>query len=170
MKIKHVLLLPFVLLGFSLAAQQNGGIVRGNIYDEESGEPIIYANVLLQGTDLGANTDLDGFFSIANVPAGEYKLVVTYLGYDSLGVDVKVKKGGISYESLLMAPSGVELATVNVSSRREQARSDVKVSELRVTAKQIQSLPSTGGEADIAQYLPVLPGIIVSGIRAGNCI
>lgn len=168
MKFKQLLILPFVLLGFTLSAQQNGGIVRGNIYDEESGEPIIYANVLLQGTDLGANTDLDGFFAISNVPAGEYRLVVTYLGYDSLAVDIKVKAGGFVYESMVMSPSGVELETVNVSSSREQARSDVKVSELRVTAKQIQSLPSTGGEADIAQYLPVLPGIIVSGDQGGQ--
>lgn len=167
---KHAFLLLTCLL-FSLttlSAQQNGGTVRGNIYDKDSGEPIIYGNVILQGTSMGANTDLDGFFSITNVPEGEYTLVATYLGYDSTSVQVQVKKGGIVYESLLMSPSGVELQTVNVSGRREQARSEVKVSQLRVTPKQIRSLPSTGGEADIAQYLPVLPGIIVSGDQGGQ--
>ncbi len=167
---KHLFHLALLLLLSitGLQAQQTGGIVRGNIYDKETGEPIIYGNVLLQGTNLGTNTNLDGFFSLADVPPGTYNLVVTYLGYDSIATEVKVKAGGIVYESLMMSPSGVQLETVNVSSRREQARSDVKVSELRVTPEQIRSLPSTGGEADIAQYLPVLPGIIVSGDQGGQ--
>lgn len=157
-----------LLASLGLYAQSTTGIVRGNVFDKETGEPILYGNVLLQGTSLGTNTDLDGFFSISGVPPGEYTLVATYLGYDSAAVNVNVKKGGIVYERISISPSGVQLATVDVSSRREQARTDVGVSELRVTPKQIRSLPSTGGEADIAQYLPVLPGIVVSGDQGGQ--
>jgi len=137
--------------------------------DKENGDPIIYGNVLLQGTNLGTNTDLDGFFSIANVPPGEYKLVASYIGYDSTVVDINVRKNGfIVYERIFLSPSAVDLETVNVSARREQARSDVQVSKVRVTPQQIRSLPATGGEADIAQYLPVLPGIISTGDQGGQ--
>jgi hypothetical protein len=168
MKIRLFIALTFSLFSICALAQNPNGTVRGNVYDKESGEPIIYGNVLLRGADMGGNTDIDGFFSFGNVPPGDYKLVVTYIGYDSISVDVKVKERGIVYERILLNPSAVELSTVNVSSRREQARSDVQISKLRVTPKQIQSLPSAGGEADIAQYLTVLPGIVVSGDQGGQ--
>ncbi|MEN0048090.1 MAG: carboxypeptidase-like regulatory domain-containing protein [Bacteroidota bacterium] len=163
---KSLLTLFYTLFSFLLLAQT--GTVRGNVFDEETGDPVIYGNVLLEGTTLGTNTDLDGFFSITDVPAGEYKLVVTYIGYDSTSVDVKVRAGGIAYQQIYLKEQSVELATVNISARREQARSDVQVSKLTVTADQIRSLPSTGGVADIAQYLPVLPGIISTGDQGGQ--
>ena len=146
------ILLLFLLAGFSGALfAQSGSTIRGNIYDKDSGEPIIYGTVVLKGANFGTNTDFDGFFSFGNIPAGNYKLVATYIGYDSVALDITVKEGAIVYKSLYMTPSAVNLETVNVSSRREQARGDVQVSKVTVTPKQIRSLPSTGGESDIAQ-------------------
>ncbi len=161
--------MPLLLLFIAhWSIAQSGGTVRGNIYDKETGEPIIYGNVLLQGTNYGANTDFDGFFSISDVPPGEYTLVATYIGYDSVATEVKVRENGIVYKSLYISPSAVNLETVDVSARRERARSDIQVSKVTVTPQQIRALPSTGGESDIAQYLPVLPGIIVSGDQGGQ--
>jgi len=158
----------FLIAGlFSLLPAQNG-IIRGNVYDQDSGEPIIFGNVRIAGTNRGANTDLDGFFSFADLPAGNYTLVATYLGYDSTAVSVTLKAGAISYQRIFLKPGAVDLATVDVSASREQARSDVQISKVTVTAKEIRSLPSTGGEADIAQYLPVLPGIVSSGDQGGQ--
>ena len=136
--------------------------LRGNVYDHETGEPIVFGTIRLEGTAIGTNTDLKGFFSLGNVPAGQYTLVVTYIGYDSLAIDVQLQDGNIEYRQLRMRPNAVNLSTVDVSASREKARSDVQVSKLRVTPKQIRSLPSTGGDADIAQYLPIIPGVIVA--------
>ena len=162
-----LLILPLLFFSFDLIFAQTG-TVRGNIFDKETGEPIIYGNVLLKGTTMGTNTDFDGFFSIGNVPAGDYTLVATYIGYDSIAMDITVKSGGIVYQRLNMVPNSVTLGTVDVSGRKEQARNDVQISKVTVTPKQIRSLPSTGGESDIAQYLTVLPGIIVSGDQGGQ--
>ena len=76
MKLKGILLLLFAcILNYTHA--QTGGTIRGNVYDEDTGEPVIYGNVLLEGTNYGANTDFDGFFSIGNLPAGDYTLKLT---------------------------------------------------------------------------------------------
>lgn len=155
----------FLVAGSSLWAQ---GTVRGNVYDKASGEPIIYGTVRLDGTTTGVNTDIDGFFSMTNVPAGTYNLVITYVGYDSTAVEVKVVDNGITYKSIYLDNAGIELETVQVSAEREKARNEVKVSVVTVTPKQIKSLPSTGGEPDIAQYLPVLPGVIFTGDQGGQ--
>jgi hypothetical protein len=163
------LFLPLALLLFSslFLQAQNGG-VRGNVFDKTTGEPILFATVFLQGTTFGTNTDMDGFFSIPNVPVGVYRLAVTYIGYDSLSVEVEIKKEAYTYQRLFIEESRVELSTVNVSARREKAKSDVQISEITLTPKQIQALPSTGGDPDIAQYLTVLPGVISSGDQGGQ--
>jgi len=117
---------------------------------------------------MGTNTDFDGFFTIGNVPVGDYTLIATYIGYDSVAVDVKVKDGGILYKRIDLSPNAIDLGVVYVSGRKAKAKNDVQISKVTVTPKQIRSLPSTGGEADIAQYLTVLPGIIVSGDQGGQ--
>ena len=65
-----------LLLSTILFAQS--GTIRGFVYDKESAEPIIFCNVSLEGTTLGAPTDVNGYFSIPNVPAGDYKIIITF--------------------------------------------------------------------------------------------
>ncbi|MEM1214611.1 MAG: carboxypeptidase-like regulatory domain-containing protein [Bacteroidota bacterium] len=143
------------------------GIIRGNVFDEENGEPIIYGTVFVQDTDRGTTTDLDGFFTIPNLEAGEYTLLFSYTGFGTKEVTVKVGSG-IEYVRVYLTSEATELATVNVSAEREQARSDVQVSKVTVSPKEIRALPATGGEADIAQYLTVIPGIVSSGDQGGQ--
>ena len=152
----------------TLQAMGQTGTVRGNIFDEDTGEPIISGTVLLEGTGIGTTTDIDGFFALANVPIGDYDLVVTYIGYDSLSMPVTVKDGRISYKRLTIKEGGITLNEISISGAREEARTEVKVSAVRISTKQIKALPSTGGEPDIAQYLSVIPGVIFSGDQGGQ--
>jgi len=160
-------LFSIFIFSYSNLFSQSGAL-RGNVFDAETGEPIIYCNLQLQGTNLGATTDFDGFFSLTNIPVGDYQLVATYIGYDSLSVAISIKENQINYQRINIQPNSVQLSTVDVSARKEKARSEVQVSALTVTPKQITSLPSIGGQADIAQYLPVLPGIIFTGDQGGQ--
>lgn len=143
-------------------------MVRGTVYDAETTQPLAFATVQLEGAAVGATTDINGFFTLANLNPGPYKLLVTYVGYDSARVDVVVKAGEIVYQTINVSEAGNRLDEVVVSGRREQARNDVQISKLSVTPKQIRSLPSAGGQADIAQYLTVLPGVIFTGDQGGQ--
>ena len=168
MKMKvYFSLLLFFALSLQLMAQ-NGGIVRGTILDKETGEPIIFGTVILEGTTIGTNTDVNGFYSLGNVPPGDYNLVARYIGYDSTAIELTIKTGLILERNLYLQESTTDLGIVNVSARKEKARNEVQVSKITVTSKQIKALPSTGGTADVAQYLPVLPGIISSGDQGGQ--
>ncbi|MEM1218403.1 MAG: carboxypeptidase-like regulatory domain-containing protein [Bacteroidota bacterium] len=164
---KRILLfaLLFVAMGQALAQE---GSIRGNVFEKASGDPVIYGTVRLLNTDIGTNTDLDGFFSITGIPEGKYTLVATYVGLDSVAVDITVRENSIVYKQLYMEESAVQLGVVDVSARKEKAKSEVKVSSITLTPKQIKSLPSTGGDPDIAQYLPVIPGIIATGDQGGQ--
>lgn len=165
MKINYAMLL-IALFPISLWAQV--GTIRGNVYDQETGEPVLFANIRLAETSLGTNTDENGFFSLNNVPAGSYTLIATYIGYDSTALRVTLAADAINYQRIVLQPNAINLTTVDVSGQREKARTEVNVSTLTVSPKQIKSLPSAGGEADIAQYLPILPGIISSGDQGGQ--
>jgi hypothetical protein len=165
--VRIVLPFAFLFFGISILSAQTG-TVRGNIYDKGTGDPIMFGNIRLEGTSIGNTTDINGFFTLADIPVGKYKLVASYIGYDSLSVDINIEANKIDYQSIYLTEKTIDLDVVNVSGRREQARSDVQVSKISVTPKEIRSLPATGGEADIAQYLPVLPGIIVSGDQGGQ--
>jgi len=156
----------FVLIAFSIEAQT--GLIRGHAYDAESGEPVTFANVILQGTTIGTNSDMDGFFTLTQVPAGNYTLEVSFIGYQSATTEVTVADGDVVYKKLMLSSGGVELKAVDISARREVARTEVQISKLQVTQKQIKALPSTGGDADILQYLQVLPGVITTGDQGGQ--
>ena len=71
----------FFLFFFANIYAQSGTI-RGFVYDKSTGEPIMFCNVFLEGTTVGAPTDVNGMYNIAKVTAGKYTMVVTYLGYD----------------------------------------------------------------------------------------
>ncbi len=164
-------ILPAIVFAlFSFQAQAQNGSIRGHVYDKESGEPVIYGTVQLfgHGDTLGVNSDIEGFFSFGNLPEGNYKLLITYVGYDSLSADIVLKPGQIFYQQFYMNESNINLSTVQVSARKSAAKTDVQISKLKVSQKEIRSLPSVGGEPDIAQYLPVLPGIISTGDQGGQ--
>jgi hypothetical protein len=164
------ILVSFLLCIFviQISHAQNTGVVRGNVYDAETGSPIMFGNVLVKGTNLGAVTDEKGFFSISEVPVGKQELVIRYIGYDSLAVGLNLRAGQIGYEKHYLTPSGVKLETVNVTGKKEIAQTEVTISKLSVTTEEIKLLPSTSGDPDIAQYLPVLPGIVFTGDQGGQ--
>ena len=69
--------------GNYLWAQTYGKIV-GIVSDGQTDETLIGANVYLEGTSLGAATDLDGNYIILKIPPGKYRVTVEYLGYQKL--------------------------------------------------------------------------------------
>lgn len=163
---RNFLLLLFIGLQ-SLVFAQSGNI-RGFVYDRQSGEPIIFTNVFLKGTQLGASTDVNGFFSITKIPNGNYTVLVTALGFDTASENVTIKSGQIVNVKLFIATKAQVLNTVEISADKEELQTEVKMSVQKITPKEIDKLPSVGGEADIAQYMQVLPGVVFTGDQGGQ--
>ena len=68
-----LLLLPAVVLA--------GGKIRGKVIDSETNEALIGATVAVEGTSYGAATDVDGEFTVLNVPVGVYTVTTSFVGY-----------------------------------------------------------------------------------------
>ncbi len=164
--LKLAVLVVTFIVGSDAMAQY--GNVRGFVYEEASGEPVIFTNVYLQGTSKGAATDVNGYFSITQIEPGNYTLMVTYLGYDSLKKDVSVQVGEIETLKLFLKKSSIQMATVEISAEKQEAKTNVQISVIKATPKEIKQIPTIGGVADLAQYLQVLPGVIFTGDQGGQ--
>jgi len=144
------------------------GVIRGFVYDNKTGEPVIFTNVVLKGTSLGSTTDQNGFYSITKIPAGDYTIQVSYLGYQTLEEAISVEDDDILTQKLYLKEQNVQLETFEVSAEKEEARTEVKMSMTKLTPKQITKMPSVGGQPDLAQYLQVLPGVVFTGDQGGQ--
>lgn len=169
---KRFFTLLLLLISFAAIAQKGGdkGSVKGFIYDKVNGEGIAFANVQVQGTDFGATTDEQGFFFIPNLQSGSYKLVVNYIGYESQTLDVEIKKGQTVNLKVVMTTKSVELKDVEISAEKQQRTTESRVSVTSITPMEMKRLPTIGGEADIAQYLQVLPGVVSTGDQGGQVV
>lgn len=165
---KSVILSLLLCLSFTPIILAQSGTVRGFVYEEASGEPVIFTNVYLANTSLGASTDINGYFSINNIPAGTYTLMVTYLGYDTLRKQVDISDKSILTEKLFLKKSSVQMQTVEISAERQEAQTNVTMSVTKATPREIKQLPTIGGTADLAQYLQVVPGVIFTGDQGGQ--
>ncbi len=151
-------------------AQQTSSVgdIRGFVYDKKTGEPIIFTNVFLEGTTIGVATDVNGFYSLTKVKPGTYKLVSTGIGYDTVKFTIVVKSGQKLSQNLFLSQKAVNLKDIEITADKTEAKTETKVSAVKVTPKQITQIPSVGGEPDLAQYLQVLPGVVFTGDQGGQ--
>jgi hypothetical protein len=160
------LLLTCFVISNSLLAQF--GSVRGFVYEEETGEPVLFTNVYFYKTSIGAPTDANGYFAITRIPPGTYVLMVTYVGFDTLRMPITIKAGDLISKKLYLKKSTVQLEEVSISAARQDKVRETQTSIIKITPKEIQSIPTIGGQPDLAQYLQILPGVIFSGDQGGQ--
>ena len=156
----------FIIVSVVCYAQT--GDIRGFVYEKANGEPIVGANVYLEGTTFGSTTDINGFFSIAKMAPGDYNLTCTYLGYDTVKISISLEAGRIITRKIYVEESSILLKVFEMSAERQERQKLVGISTHKIKPKQIQRLPSIGGEPDLAQYLQIIPGVIVTGDQGGQ--
>lgn len=164
-KLSVTAFLMFICL---VAVGQGNNNLKGFVYDKSSGEPIMFVNVSLRGTTLGASTDINGYFSITRIPDGDYEVVVSFLGYNEIVEPVSLKNNAVINKKFDLAESSVTLEAVNITADKIEATTETKTSVVNITPKTITKIPSVGGQADLAQYLQVIPGVVFTGDQGGQ--
>ena len=163
---KVVFLIFSLVSTFQIFAQV--GSIRGFVYEESSGEPAMFSNVVLDGTKIGTVTDANGFFNLSQVPVGTYTINVSYIGFDAISSSVEVIPNKINNEKFYLKESSIQLNTIQLSAERQEAKTSVNTSVVKLTSKSLKKLPSIGGEPDIAQFLQVIPGVVFTGDQGGQ--
>jgi hypothetical protein len=113
-------LVPSILLilaafGAPLSAQGHApGIVYGKVTDRKSGDPVVAADLWLEGTDIRRVSDPDGTFDFGEVPPGAYMLHIRHIGYQEIADTLNVRSGKFFDLDVQMAPRAIELAPIVV--------------------------------------------------------
>ena len=132
-----------VITSISLYAQST---ISGTVTDG-AGNPLIGANVLVDGTAIGAATDIDGLFSINYKPEGEYTLVVSYIGFkkQSLTTSDTQDLNFILQQDVFARD---EIVVTGIASERSLGNTEVSVSRLDAS-----ELSETNSFSDMGQLL-----------------
>lgn len=154
----------YPLLDLAQPVSPKGRII-GQVYNETTREPIFGANILVLGTGLGATTDVEGQFSIAQVPVGTYSLKITAIGYSPfVKTDIVVSVAKPAEAMLPLVESVVEVEAVQVTASFFQKIPDKPLSNLVQSNEEIRRLP--GGLEDVVRAISILPG--VAQVQAGR--
>jgi outer membrane cobalamin receptor len=111
---------------------------------------------------------VNGFFNLNKINPGNYTLIVTCIGYDTLAQPVTLKPNDFNQQKTFLVESSVKLDDVTISAEKQELKKSIQASVTKITPKQIEKLPTIGAQPDIAQYLQVLPGVVFTGDQGGQ--
>lgn len=129
------------------------GIINGKVITED-GSPITGANIVLAGTSYGAATDLEGEFEIVNVPFADYRLEVSYIGFEKSIIDpFKVDAQNKSLTITLRETSYETGQIVVTAGKYEQKMEDLPVSSIVLLPNSFTKKNFTSFD-DVMRYVP----------------
>ena len=144
------------------------GTLKGRVLDKNTKTPLVFANVVVKGTNNGAATDANGEFIIRNITAGNQILTISYLGYISYDFNVTVTSNENKKEDYYLEGKVVEGQTVVITAQAEgqlsainQERSSNTIENI-VAKDRIKELP----DVNAAESIGRLPGISIE--RSGG--
>jgi len=138
-KVLSSLLLTLVFTQLLFAAS---GKISGRVTDSVTGEPLIGVNIMLEGRQLGAATDVDGYYFIINIEPGLYTLVASYVGYEQTIIEnIAVRSDLTSKVDLEMSVASISTQEVIVTAKEPPIQKDLTSSLQSFTAADIESAP-----------------------------
>ena len=160
-------LLILLLSVGTLTAQQ--GTIKGRVYSSKSNAPLELATVRVQGSNLGATTDIEGGFVISGVNPGFIRLIVTMLGYEmTTSTEVQVVGNQTSFIDIALDEASTNLSEVVVRPRVRFKRTESPLSIQTLSLKQIEK--SAGANRDISKLVQRLPGVGATDLNRNDLI
>ncbi len=139
---RGLLLLVALVMMIAATAMAQTGTISGSV-KSKTGEGLSGANVALAGTTMGASTDANGNYTIANVPAGSYRVRVSFIGYEEVLQNVTVVAGQVATLNFELSEGGVIGDPIVVSaSRRAEKLTEAPVTMAVISARGIDEFPA----------------------------
>ncbi len=166
--LNKILLLLLLVLFYGIAEAKTAkerpkGRIIGRLIDEKD-NAVAGANVFIRGTVLGAASDLDGYFEIKAVPAGNFQVIVSMMGYVRETIPISMKKGQqLNLRTIKLKAVPLESQPIVVTAGKyEQKIENVPVSISTVSRMEIRSRNSVS----IDKALQYVPGVYMNGNQA----
>ncbi len=168
--LKHFKLTVIFILAFCLGLSSfllagTTGKISGRVTDANNGNPLGGVNVVIEGTSMGAATDMEGDYFIINVPPGSYTVEARMIGYTTQARSgVAVNADRTITVDFAIQQTVLEGQEVTVVADREIVPMDVSASQVVATAEEILEIPLV---QDIGEFLNLQVGIEDDMIRGG---
>ncbi|HRP92601.1 MAG TPA: carboxypeptidase-like regulatory domain-containing protein, partial [Ignavibacteriaceae bacterium] len=162
------LFLLFLFIPFFVFAGTTGKL-SGTIKDKQTGEPLIGANIIIEGTNFGAATNVNGEFVILNIPPGRYNVKFSFIGYETtLMQDVSITVDQTTLLNIELNSQAYQVDEIVVTARTPLIQKDVTSSISVITREEIDALPVS----TFTELLSLQAGVTGSGsnlhIRGGR--
>lgn len=133
---------PFLVILISFTSFMNAEALTGKVTGSETGEPLVGANVTVEGSDKGDATDVNGNFKISGLQKGNYTVSASFIGYELKKSNVIVGSDNVNLNFSLNS-SSVDVASVSVVGSRFKPRTQI-TSAVPVDNLSVRELKSTG--------------------------
>ncbi|MHB8578549.1 MAG: TonB-dependent receptor [Ignavibacteriaceae bacterium] len=154
-------LIFFTLLTFTCFGQtKNLTTVSGFVYDKSTGESLIGANVYIPGIQLGNITNNSGYFVISDIPGGKQKLIISYVGYNSMVKELSLN-GKQQLLRIYLVPTAYKIGEILVKGDTMKLADKLfakPLSTIVMNSRQVNEIPKVV-EADLLRALQTMPGI-----------
>lgn len=150
---------PAIVENTSQQPTQFNFSIKGTIKAQDTGESLPFATVLVQGANVGTSSNVDGYFTLLNVPSDTAILQIQYIGYQTKKIRLNPN---LDMDNLLIELSDFSQSLREVTVTAEQEEQLIKastgISRIGLSPAVISKLPSFG-EKDIFRSLQLLPGV-----------
>ncbi|HTY01769.1 MAG TPA: TonB-dependent receptor [Bacteroidota bacterium] len=154
------------VVGTALTVAGTTGKIAGIVKDAQTGETLVGASVVIQGTAQGAATNVDGYYVILNLSPGKYSLVVSAVGYNKKTInDVAVSIDLTTNLDITLTSTVVQMGEeIVTTATRPMVTKDLTATTAVVSGDQIRALPVT----EVSQVLNLQAGFVNGSLRGGR--
>ncbi len=162
---KFLLVTALLYIGLVQGQEPTKGSIVGKLMDKEvQGESLPFANVIIQGTSTGTTSDINGLYSLVDLKPGNYSIVFSFIGYETLEVpNILVEAGKITEVNTGLGSSAASLSEVLI---KTVARKDSEIALLLEQKGAIEIKESIGaqelaklGVSDVAAATTKISGV-----------
>lgn len=159
-----ICLLLFAFCFLPLAFAGTTGKLAGRVTDKQK-QGLPGANVILAGTTLGAVTDLDGYFTILNIPPGTYRVQFSFVGYGSVAVEnVLITTNTTTTQNAELQETTLDVGTVVVTAQRPVVETNLTSTVATITKEDIANLPVQ----ELQDVVNLQAGVVEGHVRGGR--
>lgn len=159
-----LLLAAFFLIGTELYYAQTSGKLSGRVVDDK-GEPLIGVNVIIEGTTIGAATDIDGYYSLINLRAGVYKVRYRSIGYQTKVFEkVKISPDQTTQMNVTLPEEAIQGEEVTVVASKPIVEFNQTSSVVSVGKDEIKDLPIQS----LTEIVNLQAGVVEGHFRGGR--
>ncbi|HMA62756.1 MAG TPA: carboxypeptidase-like regulatory domain-containing protein, partial [bacterium] len=148
----------FLLLILFIPLKAQTGRIRGRVMDKNKYEPLPFVNVVVQGTNTGAATDMDGEFLITGLEPGIYTLKATFIGYKpAFSDEIEINNAKSAYIEIQMEQLDINIGEITVTPSKYENIEESPVSVQQIQVSDIEKSP--GANRDISKVIQSFPGV-----------